>query len=150
MSWFFYMCVMILAVIAAFVAVLVASCVCKSKELADLSDFIGTATAATAPIFLLTLIVSLGVRSAQIGECVQGKGNARNAMLLVANDEDCEMVYKVSQESILTSGLVEFALKPGESRYFTAGYGDFKLLHKRKAGSKVESEYDRLVKKNED
>jgi hypothetical protein len=150
MSWFFYMCAVISVISAAAIAVLIASCVCKSKELADMSDFIGMATAVMVPVFLFTLLISLGVRSAQIGEYVQGRGNVRNATLLVANDEMCEMAYKVSKESILTSGLVEFTLKPGESRYFTAGYGDFKLLHKRKAGSKLETEYDRLVKKDED
>lgn len=150
MSWFFYMCVVTFVISAVAIVVLVASCVCKSKALAGLSDFIGMATAVMVPVFLFTLLVSLGVRSAQIGEYVQGRGNVRNATLLVANDEACEMEYKVSQESILKSGLVEFALKPGESKYFTAGYGDFKLLHRRKAGSKLESEYDRLVKKDED
>ena len=150
MSWFFYMCVVFLAIIVAAAAVLIASCVCKSKELANLSDFFGMLTAFTAPVFLLTLLFSLGVRFTQIGEYVQGRGNVRNATLLVANDEPCEMEYKVSQESILKSGLVEFTLKPGESRYFTAGYGDFKLLHKRKAGSKLEAEYDRLMMKDED
>ena len=144
------MCVVFLAIIVAAAAVLIASCVCKSKELANLSDFFGMLTAVTVPVFLLTLLISLGVRSAQIGEYVQDRGNVRNATLLVANDEACEIAYKVSQESILKSGLVEFTLKPGESRYFTAGYGDFKLLHKRKASSKLESEYDRLVKKDED
>ena len=154
MSWFFYVYAVILTIIVATivvtVAVAISGCFSKCRELKDATSVLIAVSTISVPIFLVIFLISLGVRFSQIGEHVHGEGNVRNATLLVANDETCEMEYKVSQESILKSGVVEFSLKPGESRYFTAGHGDFKLLHSRKANSSdIESEYSRLVENEE-
>lgn len=150
MSWFFYVCAVILTIIVATVGVAISSCFSKCDELKDASYVLIVVNVILVPIFLAMFPILLGVRSSQIGEYVKGGRNVCNTTLLVANDETCEMEYKVSQESILKSGVVEFSLKPGESRYFTAGHGDFKLLHSRKANpSDIESEYSRLVENEE-
>lgn len=90
------------------------------------------------------LLVCILARTTQISPSNDYK---RTPALMVANEGDEPMSYDVSQETLLTSRLVSFTLQPGESRYFSSGYGDFKLLRKRPAAKRhVVSEYDRLVK----